>query len=642
MSLVTAAVDRLRSRPCTVAALVLADHDEHLQQRSVDVRTAVGSEVGERLRRLLGSQGALVSADHVRGRFVFVMPDGSRRRVRRRLHDLAREVAPPPVRLEDGSEHSVQAGVGWARHERCREDLSSLAASGRLPTEIVHTAVAAAGDSLRQRDLVAKAATDTDPRRRVPTNRRLAAQITGSLALSFVLPFLFLVLANAVGVDLGDTVYVLVVASLVLTASLLVNESLHAYTPAPLPPRPETAPPRASAIIAAYLPNEAATIGETIRHFLRQDYSGGLEIILAYNRGSDGERLPVEDELTQLALKRPELRLLHVRDSTSKAQNVNAALTVVTGEFVGIFDADHHPMPGAFDRAWHWLGAREGGPVADVVQGHCVVRNSADSMVASTVAAEFEQIYAVAHPGRTAMHGFGVFGGSNGFWRTEVLRRTRLRADRLTEDIDSSIRALISGYEIATDPGLVSRELAPVTVRALWRQRSRWAQGWFEVSLNLLLPALRSRRLSLRQKAGVVSLMVWRELSPWLTALPLPLIAFFYWRDGTVDWSTALFVLTAVYTLSAGPVQAFTAWRLAVPELRWRAHIFLPYMLFTSMMYSELKNLIVRVAQIKHLMGERHWAVTPRAQATPAVLRHVGPARAVLPAQRRTTEQVAS
>jgi hypothetical protein len=34
--------------------------------------------------------------------------------------------------------------------------------------------------------------------------------------------------------------------------------------------------------------------------------------------------------------------------------------------------------------------------------------------------------------------------------------------------------------------------------------------------------------------------------------------------------------------------------------------------------YQEWKNLIGRVAQIKQLMGERHWAVTPRTSANPS------------------------
>ena len=41
------------------------------------------------------------------------------------------------------------------------------------------------------------------------------------------------------------------------------------------------------------------------------------------------------------------------------------------------------------------------------------------------IAAEFEAMYAVSHPGRARLHGFGIFGGSNGYWRRDVLDLTR-------------------------------------------------------------------------------------------------------------------------------------------------------------------------------------------------------------------------
>ena len=158
------------------------------------------------------------------------------------------------------------------------------------------------------------------------------------------------------------------------------------------------------------------------------------------------------------------------------------------GEFVGIFDADHHPMDGAFERAWRWLA--DG---ADVVQGHCVIRNGSDSWLARLVAVEFEQIYAVAHPGRAGLHDFGIFGGSNGYWRASALERVRLRGSFLTEDIEASMRVLQAGGRIVNDPGLVSRELAPDSSRSLWHQRMRWAQGWFQVSCRHLGPTLPRR-----------------------------------------------------------------------------------------------------------------------------------------------------
>ena len=68
-------------------------------------------------------------------------------------------------------------------------------------------------------------------------------------------------------------------------------------------------------------------------------------MILAYNTPHD---LPVETDLRAIAAEDPRLVLLRVRDSVSKAQNVNAALSRVTGDFVGVFDADHHPAQGSF------------------------------------------------------------------------------------------------------------------------------------------------------------------------------------------------------------------------------------------------------------------------------------------------------
>ena len=47
-------------------------------------------------------------------------------------------------------------------------------------------------------------------------------------------------------------------------------------------------------MIAAYLPNEADTIVETLRVFLAQEYSGGLQVVLAYNTPT---LMPIEAEL---------------------------------------------------------------------------------------------------------------------------------------------------------------------------------------------------------------------------------------------------------------------------------------------------------------------------------------------------------
>ena len=299
--------------------------------------------------------------------------------------------------------------------------------------------------------------------------------------------------------------------------------------------------------------------------------------------------------------------MIKVPDSTSKAQNVNAALRVVEGEFVGIFDADHHPMPDAFERAWRWIA--DG---ADVVQGHCVIRNADKSWLTRLVAVEFEQLYAVAHPGRAALHGFGIFGGSNGYWRTSALEQVRLRASFLTEDIEASMRTLGAGGRLVSDPGLISRELAPDTVSALWSQRMRWAQGWFQVSCRHLGTSLRSPRLSLRQKLGVTYLLGWRELYPWIVMAAWPLLGFLAWRDGGLDFASPIFMLATLFVTLAGPVQTLAAWRLSAPELRRHRRWFVLAALANVVAYMEFKNIIARVAHLKQLRGEHRSVVTPR------------------------------
>ncbi|MFD8396662.1 glycosyltransferase, partial [Streptomyces sp. NPDC059680] len=405
------------------------------------------------------------------------------------------------------------------------------------------------------------------------------------LCVGVGVPFGLYRLLFGLGWDVGSGMYWVVVCGLVVSALLIVLECLYSLDAQVRPEGPGVPYPPASAVIAAYLPNEAETIVETVQSFLRVEYGNDLEVVLAYNTPCP---LPVEERLREIAREDPRLVLLRVEGSTSKAQNVNAAVSRVRGEMVGVFDADHHPAPDAFTHAWHWLSNG-----FDVVQGHCVIRNGDASWVAGLVAVEFEAIYAVSHPGRTRLYGFGIFGGSNGFWRADVLARTRMRGSMLTEDIDSTMRALCQGARFATDRTLISRELAPTSLGSLWNQRSRWAQGWFQVSLTHLWRALRSPVLSLRQKAGLFALLGWREVHLWLSLQILPVLLYSAWRAGglfRLDWAVPACVLATLFTLSAGVVQAAFAWRLAVPELRRRKRWFWRYLLVSTVFYSHFKN----------------------------------------------------
>jgi cellulose synthase/poly-beta-1,6-N-acetylglucosamine synthase-like glycosyltransferase len=439
---------------------------------------------------------------------------------------------------------------------------------------------------------------------------RTPLQVLSTLAFLLGLPFIVYVIVWHAGFDLTSVTYPLMAAALTGTAAAMWIESFMAIGAVAVPAEPQSPFPPATAIIAAYLPNEAATIVDTVTNMLRQDYPGELQVILAYN---SPQHLPIETILEELAFQDPRLLLLKVDHSTSKAQNVNAALAHVEGEFVGIFDADHHPQPGSFSRAWRWLSNGH-----DIVQGHCVVRTGEASWVSRMVAVEFETIYAVSHPGRARLHRFGIFGGSNGYWRRDALRQIRMQRLMLTEDIDSSMRSLRNGFNIVSDPGLISTELAPTTVEALWHQRMRWAQGWTQTAWRHFGPILGSDRLTKRQKIGASFLLGWAQLVPWVTIQLVPILCFAIWRDRGInhlDFLLPLFVLLTLFTFSVGPAQAVFGYLLGDSNIRRHKRWFGIYAIHSMIWFAEFKNLIARVAQLKELIGERQWRVTPRTSA---------------------------
>jgi cellulose synthase/poly-beta-1,6-N-acetylglucosamine synthase-like glycosyltransferase len=224
-----------------------------------------------------------------------------------------------------------------------------------------------------------------------------------------------------------------------------------------------------------------------------------------------------------------------------------------------------------------------------------LVRNGDETWVSRLVAVEFEAIYAVSHPGRARLHHFGIFGGSNGYWKAQLLHEIRMHASMLTEDIDSSIRALLDGHRIAVDPLLVSRELAPVTLQALWNQRMRWAQGWFQVSYRHFFHGLASPKLTVRQKLGLVHLMPWRESYPWIANQMLPIIIFWTIKFGglaKINWLVPVFVMTTIFTLGTGPAQTFLTWRLAHRDIHRHGGWFLYYLVMSTVFYTAFKNLV--------------------------------------------------
>ena len=256
-----------------------------------------------------------------------------------------------------------------------------------------------------------------------------------------------------------------------------------------------------------------------------------IRINLVYNTPYPIE--PLETELNRLARRTAHFRSIKVPGSTSKADNLNYFFSLQTeSDITAIFDADHYPHPyGPRWAAERFMQDKQ----ADLVQGRCIIFNSTSSWLSAMISVEFDKIYAVSHPGRAALWGFGVFTGSNGYWRTTLLHKMQMDGTVLTEDIDSAMRAIgEKSAKIIHDLNVTSYELAPTSIPALWKQRLRWAQGWTQVSLHhcpLTFTKSREGNRSLKTRLGLLSLLLIRESSYYLVTQYLCLVLSFIVTD---------------------------------------------------------------------------------------------------------------
>ena len=235
--------------------------------------------------------------------------------------------------------------------------------------------------------------------------------------------------------------------------------------------------PKCCIIVPCYLPNEQDIIMETVSHMCAVEYPGELRVIVVYNTP---EALPVEKELQALGtLNGRTVCAFNVAGSQSKAHNLEFALTEVTEKVVVLFDADHHPNPDCVNILVSTLQRM---PNVCAVQGAVLINRGGPWLMRFILNGMEWSSWCIWGPGIAEVAGSGYFGGACAAWRPDTLRTLGFDTVMQTEDIDLSIRACSKGHTIQMMPLAQSLEMCPVGMRALYRQRLRWALGWEEVT----------------------------------------------------------------------------------------------------------------------------------------------------------------
>lgn len=232
--------------------------------------------------------------------------------------------------------------------------------------------------------------------------------------------------------------------------------------------------PPVSILIPCY--NEAENIRETVEILLQQKYPD-IEII-AINDGSKDNTL---DVLQELATQHGQLRVVNLHTNQGKAMGLRTAALLANSEFLICIDGDALLAPEAV--AWmvrHFLD----NPRVGAVTGNPRIRNRS-TLLGRIQVGEFSAIVGmIKRAQRSYGRVFTVSGVIAAFRKSALHDVGYWSNDMVTEDIDISWKLQLAGWSIYFEPNALCWVLMPETLRGLWRQRVRWAQGGAEVLLR--------------------------------------------------------------------------------------------------------------------------------------------------------------
>lgn len=235
--------------------------------------------------------------------------------------------------------------------------------------------------------------------------------------------------------------------------------------------------------------NEAKNIQETVEYLLRQNYSN-LEILTIDDASTDGTL----EILKSLSAQYSKIRVIHFERNQGKAMALNIGALLSKHEFLICVDGDALLVPEA--SAWmmrHFVS----GPRVAAVTGNPRIRTRS-TLLGRIQVGEFSAIIGlIKRAQRIYGRVFTVSGVVAGFRKAALHRVGYWTNDMVTEDIDISWKLQLDHWDIRFEPNALCWILMPETIKGLWRQRTRWAQGGSEVILRYFgrLGGWKSRRM---------------------------------------------------------------------------------------------------------------------------------------------------
>jgi cellulose synthase/poly-beta-1,6-N-acetylglucosamine synthase-like glycosyltransferase len=224
--------------------------------------------------------------------------------------------------------------------------------------------------------------------------------------------------------------------------------------------------------------DEAAVIARCLDSLLSMDYPmEKMEIVVVAGESNDATKEICNDFSRRSKI----VRVLCEGTSSGKPAALNYALPYVTGEIVGVFDADSVPERNVLRRVASYFQDRS----VTAVQGKTFSLNAKENMLTRMASMEERLWFEGTIRGREKLGLFVPLTGSCQFVRSCVLKELGgWEESSLAEDVELALKLTGKGYLVKFAPDVCAKQETPSSLNDLIKQRTRWYRGTMEAAFR--------------------------------------------------------------------------------------------------------------------------------------------------------------
>jgi cellulose synthase/poly-beta-1,6-N-acetylglucosamine synthase-like glycosyltransferase len=248
--------------------------------------------------------------------------------------------------------------------------------------------------------------------------------------------------------------------------------------------------------------NEETVARNILDALVDSDYpKDRLELIPINDHSNDG----TAKILDEYAGRYPFVKPFHRTNGNRGKQNaLNDAIQITAGEIILVFDADYVPPRGVLRD----MAVCFNDPEVGAVMGRVIPVNTSRNLLTRILDMERSGGYQVDQQARHNLMLIPQYGGTVGGFRKKLLHACKGFDPRIiTEDTELTFKLYVSGWKVAYANRVECYEEVPETWVSRSRQIRRWARGHTQVMFRYLIPVIRSRFLTPREKIDGVLLL---------------------------------------------------------------------------------------------------------------------------------------